>query len=106
MAYMYSVDFEIGRDQMSQLEIGSALERVLGYLRTALPSEPGFTLVRAFHSVDTANRVRVLVESIWDTWDDLQEHTGSSLAEDKVLQEFEPHVEATDLTVQVFEEID
>lgn len=106
MAYMYSVSFDIPRERMKELEIGSALERVLGYLRALLPAEPGFTTVRALHSVDEDNRVSVLVESIWETWDDLVEHRSSSFAEDKVLNEFEPHVEIGDLDARVYEEVD
>jgi heme-degrading monooxygenase HmoA len=106
MAYMYSVRFNIGPDMMDELEIGAALERVLGYLRALLPGEPGFTTVRALHSVDSEKGVAVLVESVWQTWDDLVGHRESSLSEDKVLKEFEPHVEIGDLDVRVYEEVD
>ena len=106
MAYTYSVNFRISRDQMDQLEVGSALERVLGYLRALLPSESGFTTVRALHSIDGDGPVSVLVESVWQTWEDLVGHRDSSLAEDKVLEEFKPHVEVADLTVRAYEEVD
>jgi heme-degrading monooxygenase HmoA len=106
MAYMYSVSFNIAPDMMDELEVGAALERVLGYLRALLPSEPGFTTVRALHSVDRDSGVGVLVESVWQTWDDLAGHRESSLSEDKVLKEFEPHVEIGDLDVRVYEEVD
>ena len=106
MAYMYSVRFSIAPDMMDQLQVGAALERVLGYLRALLPSEPGFTTVRALHSVDGGRGVAVLVESIWETWDDLSRHRESSLSEDKVLREFEPHVGISDLEVRVYEEVD
>jgi hypothetical protein len=105
MAYVYFVGFEVGRGQMGQLEIGAALERVLSYLRTLLPSEQGFTTVRAIRSVGTGNRVTIHVESEWDTWSDIVRHKESSLAEDKVLREFQPHVDIGDLVVQVYEEI-
>ena len=42
MAYIYEVSFDINKNQMSQLQIGQPLERVLGYLRTLLPGEPGY----------------------------------------------------------------
>jgi heme-degrading monooxygenase HmoA len=106
MAYMYSVRFKITPDLMDELEVGAALERVLGYLRALLPSEPGFTTVRALHTVDRDKSVAVLVESVWETWDDLSAHRASSLSEDKVLKEFEPHVEIGDLDVRVYEEVD
>lgn len=106
MAYMYSVSFDIPRDRMDELEIGAALERVLGYLRALLPSEVGFTAVRALRSVGADGSVGLLVESVWQTWEDLVRHRESSLSEDKVLEEFEPHVELSDLTAHVYEEVD
>jgi heme-degrading monooxygenase HmoA len=105
MAYMYSVSFEITEDMMDELQVGAALERVLGYLRALLPSEPGFTTVRALHSVGEKGKAQVLVESVWETWGDLIGHRASSFAEDKVLREFEPHVEIGDLDVRVYEEV-
>ncbi len=106
MAYMYSVSFDIPSDRMSELETGAALERVLSYLRALLPSEPGFTTVRALRSVEVERGVSVLVESVWETWDDLVNHRRSSLSEDKVLEEFKPHVEIGDLAVRTYEEVD
>ena len=106
MAYMYSVNFKISHDMMDELEIGAALERVLGYLRALLPSEPGFTTVRALHTVGGGRDVSVLIESVGQTWDDIEQHRKSSLSEDKVLEEFQPHVEIGDLDVRVFEEVD
>lgn len=103
---MYSVSFDIPPDRMSELETGAALERVLGYLRALLPSEPGFTTVRALRSVEVERGVSVLVESVWETWEDLIHHRSSSLSEDKVLEEFKPHVEVGDLAVRTYEEVD
>jgi heme-degrading monooxygenase HmoA len=106
MAYMYSVSFEIPSERMDELQTGAALERVLGYLRALLPSEPGFTTVRALRSTGPVGRISVLVESVWETWDDLVHHRQSSLAEDKVLEEFGPHVELSDLTARTYQEVD
>lgn len=106
MAYMYSVSFDIPSDRMSELETGAALERVLGYLRALLPNESGFTTVRALRSVGVDNGISVLVESVWETWDDLVNHRRSSLSEDKVLEEFKPHVEIGDLKVRTYDEVD
>ena len=105
MAYFYQITFDVHTDDMSELQIGGSLERTLGYLRTLLPSERGYITIRAARSVEAQERVCVLVESEWDTWQDLERHRASSLAEDKVLKEFEPHVELEDLTVCVFEEV-
>jgi hypothetical protein len=105
MAYVYQVSFDIRPDQMSELEIGASLERVLGYLRTLLPAEVGFVASRAMYSVDSAERTHLVFESVWETWEDLEEHRRSSLAEDKVLIEFKPHVALEDLSAHVYQEV-
>jgi hypothetical protein len=106
MAYVYRVGFDIEREQMTQLEIGGSLERVLGYLRTLLPSEAGFIQARAMHSLDHEGPIHLIFESTWVSWADLEAHQQSSLLEDKVLTEFEPHVELDDLSSCVYEEVD
>ena len=106
MAYVYRIGFDIEREQLTQLEIGSSLERVLGYLRTLLPSEKGFVEARAMRTVETEPRIHLVFESTWQRWDDLVAHRESSLAEDKVLTEFEPHVALEDLASRVYEEVD
>lgn len=106
MAFTYLIHFKIKHEDMSQLKIGSSLERTLGYLRTLLPSEEGFITARAMHTLQSEDPVRLILESTWDTWDDLKRHLDSSLAEDKILKEFEPHVELEDLTTRIYEDVD
>lgn len=105
MAYIYQIDFDIRPDQMSELQIGASLERVLAYLRALLPSEPGYITSRAMHSVDVPDRIHLIFQSTWENWDDLKNHQGSSVSENKVLTEFKPHVELQDLTAHVYEEV-
>jgi hypothetical protein len=105
MAYAYEVDFDLNPEQMHQLEIGAALQRVLGYLKTLLPAEPGFITARAMHSLDNAEKISVAVVSLWDYWDDLTRHAQTHLAEDKVLKEFEPHVDLANLRLRIFQEV-
>jgi quinol monooxygenase YgiN len=105
MAYIYQVGFDIRPGQMSELQIGASLERVLAYLRTLLPGEVGYITARAMYSVDVPDRTHLVFESVWEDWDDLESHRGSSISEDKVLAEFKPHVEMQDLTVRVYEEV-
>ncbi len=105
MAYVYQVGFDIERRQMDELEIGSSLERVLGYLRTLLPNEPGYVTARAIYSLDGPGKTHLLVESTWEDWEELQEHRRSSLAENKVLTEFAPQVEMSELEVHVYREV-
>jgi len=106
MAYVYQVSFDIRPDQMSELEIGASLERVLGYLRTLLPAETGFVTSRAIYSVDIPETTHLVFESVWERWGDLDDHRQSSLAEDKVLTEFKPHVALEDLSVHAYQEVD
>ena len=106
MAYVYHVGFYICPDQVSELQIGASLERVLGYLRTLLPGEPGYITSRALHSLDVPDRIHLMFQSTWETWEDLQAHRGSALSEDKVLAEFQPHVTLEDLDVHIYEDVD
>jgi hypothetical protein len=105
MGYSYQIEFDIHPDQMSQLEIGEALERVLGYLKTLLPNEPGHITSRAMFSVNDPETTHMIFESIWETWAFLEAHRSSALSENKVLQEFQPHVSMEHLQVRTFEEV-
>lgn len=105
MAYIYQVYFDIEREQMNQLEIGASLERVLGYLRTLLPSQMGFISARAMYSLDIPEKTHLVFQSIWETWDDIDAHRNSSLLENKILVEFEPHVPIENLVAHIYEEV-
>ena len=105
MAYVYQVSFDIQPDQMGELKVGASLERVLAYLRTLLPGQPGHITSRAFYSLDVPDRTHIIFQSAWEAWDDLEAHRSSSLAENKVLTEFQPHVTLEDLAVHVYEEV-
>ena len=105
MAYIYQVSFEIEHNQMEQLRIGANLEEVLGYLRTLLPNMPGFITARAMFSIDIPAKTHLLIQSIWEEWEDLENHRKSNLAEQRILASFEPHVSVEDLAVHIFEEV-
>jgi hypothetical protein len=105
VAYFYQVSFDIPPDREDELAVGSSLERVLGLLRAILPSEPGFTSVRAIYSLDLADRIKIVVQSVWDHWGDLEKHRLSSLAEDKILREF-AYVTPDMLEIHTFREVD
>jgi len=105
MAYIYQVSFDIQPDQMDELEIGAALERVLAYLRALLPSEPGYISSRAMSSLSDPDKTHLIVQSVWDGWSDMEQHRHSSLAEDKVLAEFQPHVSLQDMSACVYQEV-
>jgi hypothetical protein len=105
MAYAYQVEFEISHQQMDELRIGAALEKVLGYLRTLLPNEQGYISARAMYTLDIPGVTRLTVQSTWDQWEDLLAHKESGLAEQKVLNEFQPHVSLKNLAVHTLEEV-
>lgn len=105
MAYIYQVTFTIAPDEMDQLQIGHSLERTLGYLRTLLPSEPGFITSRALYSLDYAERTHLIFQSEWVQWEDVKAHRASALLEDKILQEFQPHVPLEHLNAHIYEEV-
>jgi len=105
MAFVYQVSFGIPRNQADELALGAPLERVLGYLRTRLPEQTGYVTARAMNSVDANQTTEVVVQSVWETWDDLLAHQKSQLAEAKVLLEFGSDVPADGLTVRVYEEV-
>jgi hypothetical protein len=105
MAYVYQVSFDIPPERENELAVGSSLERVLGFLRVVLPAEPGFTTARAVYSLDLPDRIRIVVESVWDHWEDLQIHRSSELAEDKILREF-AYLTPEMLEVRTFREVD
>lgn len=105
MAYVYQVSFDISPERQTELEVGSSLERVLGFLRVLLPAEPGYTTARAIYSLDFPDRIRVMVESVWDHWEDLETHRKSTLAEDKILREFADLLPEM-LEIRTFREVD
>ncbi len=105
MAYIYQVSFDIPIEQMDELKIGGALQRVLGYLKTMLPVDDGYTTARAMSSLDLTDRTHLVIESVWDQWEDLEAHRNSQLSENKILAEFEPHVELQNLTTHIFTEV-
>lgn len=106
MSYINQISFYIDNDKMSELEIGSSLERVLGYMRTLLPSQEGYIATRAMHTLPGDDRIHLIFESVWDTWEDFQNHLKSNLDEKKILSEFEPHVKLADLTTRIYTDID
>lgn len=106
MAYTYEISFHIAPSQMDELAIGHALERGLGYLKTLLPSEPGFMYARAMYSLTSADKTQVIFHSVWDNWEDLLAHKETYLEEKRLLtEEFEPQLGIEDMVVNYYKEI-
>jgi hypothetical protein len=107
MAYTYEISFDIPFEHMNQLSIGNALERGLGYLRTLLPSEPGFMYARALYSLTHEKTTHIIFHSVWENWEDLLEHQKTYLDEKRLLtEEFEPHLEIENLKINYYSEVD
>jgi len=105
MAYIHELSFDIRSDQLDALKIGSSLERVLGYLKTLLPSEQGYVTARALYSIESENITHIVFLSEWQEWEDLDRHRQSPLLEEKVIREFDPHIKLEHLVTQVYNEI-
>jgi len=106
MAYAYTLRFHIKPEEISKLQIGSSLERVLGYLRALLPSQDGFITCRALYSLEEESTIELLFESVWDNWENIQKHRNSTLSEDKVLLEFGQHIQQEDLKLSIYKEVE
>jgi hypothetical protein len=105
MPYVYEVSFEIAPDQMTQLEIGKSLERLVGYLKIRLPVQPGFVFADAWYSVDNPAKTRIVTRSEWSDWTDVEEHRRSSILEDHLFEEFDPHVNKDNVTIRTYAEV-
>jgi len=105
MPYVYEVSFEITPEQMSELEIGQSLERLVGYMKVRLPSQRGFVFADAWYSVDDSEKTRVVARSEWSDWSDVVQHRQSSIVEDELFEEFCPQVERNNVTVRTYAEV-
>ncbi len=105
MPYLYEVSFNIRHDQMSQLEIGQSLERLVGYLKIRLPVQSGFVVADAWYTVDDPDVTRVVARSEWSDWADVEEHRASSILEDHLFEEFGPHVDKDNVTIRTYAEV-
>jgi hypothetical protein len=105
MAYVYEVSFDIHSDQLEALRIGASLERILGYLRTLLPSEMGYITARALYSISSDESTHIIFMSEWEEWEDLDRHRNSPLLEDKIILEFDPHIQLKHLDKRIYNEV-
>jgi len=105
MPYVYEVSFDIRPDQMSQLEIGQSLERLVGYMKVRLPAQAGFVFADAWYSVDDPSKTRVITRSEWSDWGDVVAHCESAIVEDHLFEEFDPHVTKDTVTIRTYAEV-
>jgi hypothetical protein len=105
MPYTYEVSFEIRPDQMTQLQIGQSLERLVGYMKIRLPVQPGFVFADAWYSVDNPEATRIVTRSEWSDWSDVEAHRDSAMLEDHLFEEFAPHVARESVTIRTYAEV-
>lgn len=105
MPYVYEVSFDIRPDQMSQVEVGQSLERLVGYMKIRLPVQPGFVFADVWYSVDDPEKTRIVARSEWSEWCDVRGHRESSVLEDHLFVEFDPHVSPDDITIRTYAEV-
>jgi hypothetical protein len=105
MPYVYEVSFDVPPEKMSEIEIGQSLERLVGYMKTRLPSQRGFVYTHAVYSVDDPKKIHVVIRSECSDWSDVELHRKTALLEDSMLQEFDPHVSKSDITVRTYAEV-
>ncbi len=105
MPYIYEISFDIDPGKMSGLHIGGNLERVIGYLRTMLPTMPGYVMSRGMYSLDIPEKTHIILMTVWMTWADLDEHRRSRLSETQALAQF-GHIKPEDMTVHMYQEIE
>jgi hypothetical protein len=106
MAYFYEVSFHLDHHQLEQLKLGKSLEKVIGYMRVLLPSQPGFVSTQALLEVSSSPGSRVVFTSEWENWEDYETHRQSALVEDKILLEFDPHIRSEHLEKRVYREVE
>jgi hypothetical protein len=99
------VSFDVPPEKMTDLEIGKALERLVGYMKIRLPYERGFVLANAWYTVDNPEKVHVVMRSEWSDWRDIVGHHESALLEDRLFEEFEPHVAKSDVLIRTYAEV-
>ena len=105
MPYVYEVSFEIAPEKMTQLEIGKSLDRLVGYMKIRLPVQPGFMFADAWYSVDDPAATRIIARSEWSDWCDVDAHRRSTLIEDHLFEQFEPHVNRDNVTIRTYAEV-
>ena len=77
--YIYQTQIELTQDQAAELDMGEEIEVLAASIRWGLPAQPGLVSALEMHSFDEEAPVRVIFQSVWETWSDLQRHLGSDL---------------------------
>ena len=105
MAYLYQVSFNVKPDVLPKEKVSVSLKKVLGYMKTLLPSQTGFIDARTLLSLNEKDNTYVVCISEWEYWENLEDHRKSNLSEEKILAEFGPDIKKKDLIVRIYEEV-
>jgi heme-degrading monooxygenase HmoA len=105
MAYLYQVSFNVKPEVLSKEKINVSLKKVLGYMKTLLPSQTGFIDARSLLSLNEKNNTYVVCISEWEYWENLEEHRKSNLSEEKILEEFGSNIKKKDLIIRIYKEV-
>jgi hypothetical protein len=67
--------------------------------------QPGFVFADAWYSVDDPGSTRVVTRSEWSDWSDVEDHRLSSMLEDHLFEEFDPHVNVANISTRTYAEV-
>ena len=86
--YIYQTQIELTQDQASRLDMGEEIEALAASVRLELPGQPGLVGALEMHSFDEDAPVRVIFQSVWESWSDLRRHLDSGLNAQQMLEEW------------------
>jgi hypothetical protein len=105
MVYVYQVSLDIEATALNQLEVEQSLAQLVRYLHARLEDQLGFVNVRAMFSLDRPQDIWLVLQSVWETWDDVLDHRNSSLLGKELVAAFTPHADRDRLSSTLFEQV-
>jgi hypothetical protein len=103
--YIYQTQIELTQAQAGQLDMGEEIEALAASVRLELPGQRGLVGALEMHSFDDEAPVRVIFQSVWESWSDLQRHLASGLNAQRMLEEWGKGYLNTPPESQVFRQI-
>ncbi len=86
--YIYQTQIELTQAQAGQLDMGEEIEALAATVRLQLPGQRGLVGALEMHSFDEDAPVRVIFQSVWEGWSDLQRHLDSGLNAQRMLEDW------------------
>ena len=103
--YIYQTQIELTQEQAGQLDMGEEIEALAASIRLELPGQPGLVSALEMHSFDEDAPVRVIFQSVWESWSDLRRHLDSQLSAQRMLEEWGEDYLAKPPESQIFRQI-